>query len=120
MAQGTQKQHTFIQIIRTPGRGDRGRDRHRGVQALPSVIADARPIVLDHSDWHPLTAKFLCKDLDLLQVDFHGFGPINPDAWTAAVFFSRNYPTTPARGRLPVTPSEPSTKSLQANKVMNR
>lgn len=79
-----------------------GVHRHRCAQALPSLIADACLIVLDNSDWHPLTAKFLREELDLLQVDFHGFGPINPYTWTTSVFFSRNYQVTPARGRLPV------------------
>lgn len=48
-------------------------------------------IILDNSDWYPETTKFLREKLDLIQVDFHGFGPINAYTWTTTVFFSRNF-----------------------------
>jgi hypothetical protein len=79
-----------------------GVHRHRCAQAIGSLIADSHLIVLDNSDWHPLTAQFLREELNLLQVDFHGFGPINNYTWTTSVLFSRNYQITPAQGRLPI------------------
>lgn len=75
--------------------------RHRCAQQLKDVISSEYLVVLDNSDWHPRTAKFLREDLDLLQVDFHGFGPINPYTWTTSVFFTRNFRVTPSQGRLP-------------------
>lgn len=46
-------------------------------------------IVFDNSDWYPRTCAALRDALDLIQVDFHGFGPINDYTWTTSVFFSR-------------------------------
>jgi hypothetical protein len=48
-------------------------------------------IILDNSDWYPKTAKFLREEFDMIQVDFHGFGPINGYTWTTSIFFSRNF-----------------------------
>lgn len=48
-------------------------------------------IILDNSDWYKNTAKYLRKNFDVIQVDFHGFGPINNYTWTTSVFFSRNF-----------------------------
>jgi protein-L-isoaspartate O-methyltransferase len=47
-------------------------------------------LVLDNSDWYPNTVKFIRKELDWLQVDLHGFGPINNYTWTTSIFFNRN------------------------------
>lgn len=79
-----------------------GIHRHRCAQQLKQIIANECLIVLDNSDWHPQTAKLLREDLDLLQVDFHGFGPINPYTSTTSIFFTRNFKVTPSQGRLPI------------------
>jgi len=86
-----------------------GVHRHRCAQQLKQIIASECLVVLDNSDWHPQTAKLLREELDLLQVDFHGFGPINPYTWTTSVFFTRNFKVTPSQGRLPAY----STAALQ-------
>jgi hypothetical protein len=46
-------------------------------------------IILDNSDWHPNTCKFLRESSRFIQVDFHGFGPINQYSWTTSLFFDK-------------------------------
>lgn len=46
-------------------------------------------IVFDNSDWYPYTCAYLRKALNLIQVDFHGFGPINNYTWTTSLLLSR-------------------------------
>ncbi|MDX4067242.1 hypothetical protein Q6A87_05210 [Aliarcobacter skirrowii] len=48
-------------------------------------------IILDNSDWYKNTAKLLRDKLDLIEIDFHGFGPINNYTWTTSIFLSRNF-----------------------------
>jgi hypothetical protein len=48
-------------------------------------------VIFDNSDWYKGAAKYLRNDLDLIEVDFHGFGPINAYTWTTSIFVSRNY-----------------------------
>ena len=50
-------------------------------------------IIFDNSDWHPNTIDFLRENLDWIEVDFHGFGPINNYTWTTSVFLSPNFRT---------------------------
>jgi len=59
-----------------------------GCAAL-SKIKDDGVIVVDNSDWHPNTCKLLRSSLRFIQVDFHGFGPINSYSWTTSLFISR-------------------------------
>jgi hypothetical protein len=78
-----------------------GIHRARCAQALGPLMADAALVILDNSDWHPKTAARLRESYDLLQVDFHGFGPINSYTWTTSLFFSRAFRPRPLTGRLP-------------------
>jgi len=48
-----------------------------------------RILIFDNSDWYPKTIDFLRQKLNWIEVDFHGFGPINGYAWTTTIFFSR-------------------------------
>ncbi len=52
-------------------------------------------IILDNSDWYKNTAKYLRDNLDVIQIDFHGFGPINNYTWTTSLFLSRNFSFKP-------------------------
>ncbi len=52
-------------------------------------------VILDNSDWHQEIAKYLRKNLCLIEVDFHGFGPINNYTWTTSIFLSRNFDFKP-------------------------
>jgi len=47
-------------------------------------------IVLDNSDWFPRAAEYL-RAADLIQVDMHGFGPVNPYTWTTSLFLHRAF-----------------------------
>jgi hypothetical protein len=48
-------------------------------------------VILDNSDRYKETSKYLREELDLIEVDFHGFGPINNYTWTTSIFLSRNF-----------------------------
>lgn len=48
-------------------------------------------IILDNADWFTNTSKYLREKLNLIEVDFHGFGPINSYTWTTSIFLSRNF-----------------------------
>ena len=52
-------------------------------------------VILDNSDWYAETAKFLRSSMDMIQVDFHGFGPINNYTWTTSLFFTRGVMMNP-------------------------
>ena len=45
-------------------------------------------IIFDNSDRNPELCEVL-RNNDFIQVDFHGFGPINPYTWTTSIFFGR-------------------------------
>ena len=48
--------------------------------------------VFDNADWYPKTIRKLKHSLHWIQVDFHGFGPINDYSWTTSIFIN---PTGP-------------------------
>jgi hypothetical protein len=58
-------------------------------------------IILDNADWYKETAKFLRETLDLIEIDFHGFGPINDYTWTTSIFLTRNYNFKPIHATQP-------------------
>lgn len=47
-------------------------------------------IILDNSDWYKNTAKYL-REQNMIEVDFHGFGPINQYNWTTSFFLDRAF-----------------------------
>ncbi len=58
------------------------------IQIAIEVLDEDGMIIFDNSDRDPEYCKFL-REHDFIQVDFHGFGPINPYTWTTSIFFSR-------------------------------
>ncbi len=58
-------------------------------------------IILDNSDWYHKTAKYIREKMDLIQVDFHGFSPINNYTLSTSIFFSRNFRFKPTGERYP-------------------
>ncbi|MFM9997409.1 MAG: SAM-dependent methyltransferase [Betaproteobacteria bacterium] len=48
----------------------------------------AMMLIFDNSDWYPKTIQKLRDSLDWLQVDFHGFGPINRYTSTTSIFIN--------------------------------
>lgn len=75
--------------------------RHRCADLVSDVLDENGLVILDNSDWHPETARVLRDRYNLLQVDFHGFGPINDYTWTTSLFFSRTFLCRPSGDRLP-------------------
>lgn len=58
-------------------------------------------IILDNSDWYKDTSKYLRDELNLIEIDFHGFGPINNYTWTTSIFISRNFKFNPCNNSQP-------------------
>ncbi len=54
-------------------------------QASLPFLAVGGMIILDNSDWFPGICSWL-KSQSLVQIDFHGFGPVNDYAWCTSVF----------------------------------
>ena len=57
-------------------------------------------IILDNADWFPETAALL-RNAGLIEVDFHGFGPINGYSWTTSLFLAHGFRPKAAGDRLP-------------------
>lgn len=47
-------------------------------------------IIFDNSDWFADTCKKL-REQDFIQIDFHGFAPINAYTHTTSMFLTRNF-----------------------------
>lgn len=71
-----------------------------GLKAL-SHLEDHGLIILDNSDWYPETSQLLRTQGGLIEVDMHGFGPINRYSWTTSFYFSRGFDFVPVNGRQP-------------------
>jgi hypothetical protein len=62
-----------------------GKQRYKCMtQALPKVKPSGL-ILLDNSDWYPSMCSSI-RDLGFIQIDFHGYGPINKYTWTTSIF----------------------------------
>ncbi len=85
-----------------------GMERLKCSQVISPYINRESPdgfmIILDNSEHYPEIAKFFREDLSLIEVDFHGFGPINDYTWTTSVFLSRNFNFKPVGKLQPVFP----------------
>lgn len=71
-------------------------------QYLNKEAEDGYMVILDNSDWYKNTAEYLRRELDLIEIDFHGFGPINNYTWTTSIFLSRNFKFKPINDLQPV------------------
>lgn len=67
-----------------------GVHREKCVMLVRDHLSDGGMVILDNADWYKETSRYLREKLDLLEVDFHGFGPINAYTWTTSIFFSRS------------------------------
>jgi hypothetical protein len=65
-----------------------GQFRRECAEHVAKVGGAAAMIILDNSDWYPSTVEFLRNSLNWVQVDFHGFGPINNYTWTTSIFIN--------------------------------
>lgn len=63
--------------------------RYDCAKSAVSYLKKGGIIILDNSDWFPNTCQLLRQYPQFIQVDFHGFGPINPYSWTTSFFIDR-------------------------------
>jgi predicted O-methyltransferase YrrM len=63
-----------------------------------TALAPGGLIVLDNADWYPGTCAML-RATELIQVDFSGFGPVNPYTWTTSLFLHRDFRARPVGER---------------------
>lgn len=82
-----------------------GQRRFDCARACVPFLKENGMIILDNSDWFYLSAAYLRKKMNLLQVDFHGFGPINDYTWTTSVFFTKKFNFPLLKNRQPNNPS---------------
>jgi predicted O-methyltransferase YrrM len=47
-------------------------------------------LIFDNSDWYPKTMQFLRDSLSWVEVDFHGFAPLNHNTLTTSIFINPN------------------------------
>jgi hypothetical protein len=59
-----------------------------------NLLTEDGLIILDNSDRHPDIAKYY-RENNLIQIDFHGFGPINCYTWTTSIFLTRKFMMEP-------------------------
>lgn len=45
-------------------------------------------VIFDNADWYPNTIQKMRQELGWVQIDFHGFGPINAYTWTTSCFIN--------------------------------
>jgi len=47
-------------------------------------------VIFDNSDWYPNAIRYLRQNLGWIQVDFHGFAPINNYTLTTTIFLNKS------------------------------
>lgn len=57
-------------------------------------------VIVDNADWFAPACEKL-RNAGLIQVDFHGFGPVNEYTWCTSLFFTRGYSFSPLADRQP-------------------
>ncbi|MFT5435904.1 MAG: hypothetical protein ACI840_000545 [Ulvibacter sp.] len=71
-----------------------GIKREECAQIGPSLLAKGGLIILDNSDRYPeIACKLRMKGY--IEIDFHGFGPINDYTWTTSLFLDREIALEP-------------------------
>jgi hypothetical protein len=65
-----------------------GKYRRECLEHVVKVGKGGVMLILDNSDWHPNSVRFLQEKLGWMQTDFHGFGPINNYTWTTSIFLN--------------------------------
>ena len=58
--------------------------------------------ILDNSDRYTEICAYFRNELNLIEIDFHGFGPINNYIWTTSIFISRNFNFKPKKEIQPI------------------
>jgi hypothetical protein len=71
-----------------------GINREECSKEAHKILKKGGMIILDNSDRHQNIAKDF-RELNFIEVDFHGFGPINDYTWTTSIFFHRDFNFNP-------------------------
>jgi hypothetical protein len=58
------------------------------IESIHDDSRNANMLIFDNADWYPNSIRKLRESLGWMQVDFHGFGPINDYSWTTSVFIN--------------------------------
>lgn len=62
--------------------------RKASARAALERLAPGGMLVLDNGDWFPHTHAVL-REAGLVEIDFHGLGPLSRYAWTTSIFLDR-------------------------------
>lgn len=60
------------------------------IEKYSDTDRDLPMILFDNADWYPKSVASLRAQMKWLEVDFHGFGPINAYTWTTTLFVGLN------------------------------
>ena len=71
-----------------------GIEREECSKVAINLLNEGGLIILDNSDRHPDVAEFF-RQKGLIEVDFHGLGPINNYTWTTSIFMERSIDLKP-------------------------
>lgn len=74
-----------------------GFHRPECARAALRFLAEGGLLILDNSDWHAPVCSWL-RGEGMMQIDFHGFGPVNDYTWCTSVFV-RNATAIPHLGQ---------------------
>jgi len=72
------------------------------VETALMLLNEGGLIIFDNSERDPEYCKRL-REKNLIEVDMHGFGPINDYTWTTSFFFSRQFDIKPLENQ-PIVP----------------
>lgn len=75
--------------------------REKCARLVKRFLSEDGIVILDNADWYKETSKYLREELNLLEIDFHGFGPINAYTWTTSIFFTREVKPRPKNNTQP-------------------
>lgn len=65
-----------------------GSHRRACLEHLYKIDWEGIMLILDNSDWYPKSVQFIQDNFGWVQIDFHGFGPINDYTWTTSIFIN--------------------------------
>lgn len=65
-----------------------GKHRRECLEHLHEIDWGGVMLILDNADWYPKSVQFIQDNIRWMQVDFHGFGPINDYTWTTSIFIN--------------------------------
>lgn len=74
--------------------------RMESTKASLPFLVDGGLLVLDNADWHPQICSWL-RAQGLVQIDFHGFGPVNDYTWCTSLFMRAHNILPHSGGRWP-------------------